>query len=157
MTELQRLTTDYVETEDRVRLRGALASGESVVIWLTRRLMDRLVRHLIGVLAQHGEELPAGPALPADAPVSQEPPVSAEHAEIQWVAQAVDVSVNPGAMQLSFRDAERLSRITLDGRLLRQWLDGLRDLYILAEWPLTPWEGWGEQKHSARQAPRFVH
>jgi hypothetical protein len=157
MTELQRLTTDYLDTEDRVRLRGALPGGESVVIWLTRRLADRLVQHLVAVLSKHADDLPAGPALPADAPVAQETPVPAENAETQWVAQAVDITLGAGALQLSFRDTERLARITMDGQVLRQWLDGLRDLYIAAEWSLTPWGGWGAQQHSARQAPRFVH
>jgi hypothetical protein len=157
MTALQRLTIDYVDTEDRVRLRGALAGGDCVVVWLTRRLLDRLVQHLIAVLTRHADDLPAGPAVAADAPVVQEPPVLAHSPDQQWTALSVDITLGPGALQLAFRDAERSARIAMDGPTLRQWLDGLRDLYLAAEWPLRPWEGWSERQLSARKEPTFVH
>ena len=44
MGTLQRCTTEYVECEDRIRLAGELASGATVVLWLTQRLMNRLIR-----------------------------------------------------------------------------------------------------------------
>ena len=157
MTELQRLTTDYLDAEDRVRLRGALAGGQAVVVWLTRRLLDRLVEHLIIVLTRHAGDLPSGPAVAADAPVMQPPPVKADRSEFQWVALSVDVTLGPGALQLKFRDAEHSAHIAMDGPTLRQWLDGLKDIYHVAEWPLKPWEGWGTPNLSARKEPKFVH
>ena len=36
MNRLERLTTEYVEREDRIRLSGQLTHGDTVVLWLTR-------------------------------------------------------------------------------------------------------------------------
>lgn len=39
---LQRATTEYVEEEDRICLSGELATGDTMTLWLTRRILDRL-------------------------------------------------------------------------------------------------------------------
>ena len=44
--DLHRITTEYIDSEDRIRLTGQLASGDTVVLWLTQRLLNRLVPHL---------------------------------------------------------------------------------------------------------------
>ena len=44
MRVLHRLTTDYVEEEDRIRVSGASANGDTVVLWLTQRLLNRLAK-----------------------------------------------------------------------------------------------------------------
>jgi hypothetical protein len=46
-TTISRLTTDYVDTEDRVRLSGAIANGPPVAMWLTQRLALRLLPELL--------------------------------------------------------------------------------------------------------------
>ncbi len=43
MLTLQRITTEYVELEDRILLAGELGNREAVVVWLTQRLLQRLV------------------------------------------------------------------------------------------------------------------
>jgi hypothetical protein len=37
MIALQRITTEYVEAEDRISIVGELDAADTVVIWLTRR------------------------------------------------------------------------------------------------------------------------
>jgi len=37
---LVRITTEYIDTEDCLRLSGQYADGVAVVIWLTRRLIS---------------------------------------------------------------------------------------------------------------------
>ena len=37
---LDRITTEYIDTEDRIRLSGQYAGGPAVVIWLTQRLIQ---------------------------------------------------------------------------------------------------------------------
>ena len=44
---LERCTTEYAEDEDRLRLSAELANGNTVVLWLTQRLLNRLVPHLV--------------------------------------------------------------------------------------------------------------
>ena len=158
MSDLLRVTTDYVEREDRLRLRGELQSGETVTLWLTRRLLDRLVQHLIRVLTTAGADLQGSAPLPADAPLGPQTPVQVPPDSAQWVADSVDITVGNRSLALTFRGPQGAqARLPLDPDPLRQWLDGIRTVYLAADWSLAHWEGWGEQKHSARQAPRFVH
>ena len=70
MSTLQRITTEYVEQEDRIRLSGEFASGDTVVLWLTQRLLHRLVPHLTAWLARQV------------APASSIPAVEAAHQDI---------------------------------------------------------------------------
>ena len=47
---LKRLTTEYVDVEDRIRLTGELEDSETVVLWLTQRLLTKLLPHLLDLL-----------------------------------------------------------------------------------------------------------
>jgi len=38
-SNLDRITTEYIDAEDRLRLSGKYADGAAVVIWLTQRLI----------------------------------------------------------------------------------------------------------------------
>lgn len=53
MQALQRITTEYDEHEDRLRLSGELSDGSSVLLWLTQRLLYRILPHLTQWLGQH--------------------------------------------------------------------------------------------------------
>ena len=43
---LRRMTTEYRAQEDRLCLTGERTGGDAVVLWLTQRLLNRLVPHL---------------------------------------------------------------------------------------------------------------
>ena len=47
VTLLSRLTLDYSPDEDRMRLTGLTQEGELVVAWLSLRLLERIVSHLL--------------------------------------------------------------------------------------------------------------
>ena len=51
--DLQRVTTSYVDSEDRMRLAGETAQGQAVVLWLTQRLLARLLPIFFRWLEQH--------------------------------------------------------------------------------------------------------
>ena len=40
MNALDRITTEYLDTEDRLQLSRQYADGAAVVIWLTQRLIQ---------------------------------------------------------------------------------------------------------------------
>ena len=61
---LTRITTRYVALEDRIRLAGEVEGAGMVSIWLTRRLLQRLLPKLLRGL----EPAPANPAGEAPAP-----------------------------------------------------------------------------------------
>lgn len=55
---LQRITTEYIDHEDRLRLAGEDAQGQTTVLWLTQRLLNRLIPHLCQWLEQQGGNAP---------------------------------------------------------------------------------------------------
>lgn len=54
---LQRITSEYVATEDRFRLSGITDKGGEVSYWVTQRLLLRLLNFLLDWLETHREEL----------------------------------------------------------------------------------------------------
>lgn len=126
MTRLQRLTTEYSEAEDRIRLAGEDAQGQTVVLWLTQRLMNRLIPHLCQWLEEHSGFGTAGSSgttatgLARHADIGQgiaqsfaqqaaaavlppQPPVQATDPTTQALVQSVDVSTAQEAVMLRFK------------------------------------------------------
>ena len=85
--KLQRITTEYIDREDRIRLTGELAAGTVVVLWLTQRLVNRLVPHLTAWLDRQVT------------PASNIPSVQARHQDIvqSFAQQAARVQLAPEA------------------------------------------------------------
>lgn len=153
---LTRLTTDYVPDEDRIRLAGETGPQRTVVMWLTRRLLDRLLPHLLEWLVARG----AGQAQAADrgygellqgmaqqnarAALPAQPPVDSGGASLDWLVRSVDVSNDASVMRLGFPVPDGPEPITLDfeQQPLRQWLNIVHDRYRQAGWPMDVWPSW---------------
>lgn len=152
MSELLRITTEYVETEDRFRLSGEVRENQTVEMWLTQRLLVRLLPHLFAWLEK--EEEKSNAALPADivqsfaqqaaqASLAPEAPVQREADTQTWLVQAVDISTDQEVLALRFRGfKEEQIRLTLPQQVLRQWLGILHVLWGRAEWPAGLWPEW---------------
>ena len=50
MINLERITTEYVEVEDRIRLTGESEDNQTIVLWLTQRLLTQIISHLLGLI-----------------------------------------------------------------------------------------------------------
>ena len=57
MIHLQRITTEYVNTEDRIRLSGEVEENTSIVLWLTQRLLAQLITHLFRLIEKQSLDL----------------------------------------------------------------------------------------------------
>lgn len=162
MAPLQRLTTTYVEDEDRMRLSGEAADGSVQALWLTQRMLARLVPHLCawlerqtpwqsgqapavadhGGLAQqaaHGfAQQAAQDQLHAHAP---EPVVVQQPA---WLVVTVNVQSSEEGVQLLWQGAlpEQQAGVVLSAQALRQWLGIVYRQYQRAQWPLAQWPLW---------------
>lgn len=133
---LQRITSEYVDSEDRLRLRGALGEGDTVVLWLTRRLLDRMVPHLIDWLSQQPE--PVIP--PVTEPGGVTPPVPATAEAQIWLVDRIDLTFAPGALTLTFfGPGAAQCGLVLTPLALRQWLEILLRQYRQGEWPEAVW------------------
>lgn len=164
MTVANRLTTEFVDIEDRIRLSTELVRGEIVVLWLTQRLLNRLVPHLAAGLekeTQHtlrGEVLQAFAQQAAVATHAQEaatqPPVIPTLSVQQWLVHAVDVNAGPGGAALKFRGQEPTQSVdlTINPVQLRQWLSILRSQFVTAGWSLSAWPDWLAQAPEAPEA-----
>ncbi|WP_145996599.1 hypothetical protein [Stutzerimonas balearica] len=159
-TALQRITTEYVEHEDRLRITGELAGGETKVLWLTQRLMNRLVAHLCQPL-----ERPASDARSASiqrtfeqqaaaAALTPQPPVQPSADVPQALVQSVDLTVSPSAVTLVFKDeaGDVLAQLTLAPLLLRQWLSVVHGQYQKGEWSTGAWPLWLEEAQAVPSA-----
>jgi hypothetical protein len=160
VSELRRLTSEYVDFEDRIRLTGELEEGQRVTLWLTRRLLDRLVPYLVDWLERKGQAPLDERSSPVSAPregaiqrfaqeavracMRPEPPVQACLAERTWLVRSVDLASNPGVVSLKFKGFLEIEQVRFSPGegVLRQWLGILHSLYGRAGWPQAVWPGW---------------
>jgi len=164
-TELKRLTTEYIDTEDRIRLSGEISPDRPVVVWLTQRLMYRLVPVLLNwlqsqvdkspvltqpsVAAQPGKEgvkdfLHQAAQQSARSSVKPQPPVRAAVDSPAWLATAVDVTPLPNGVRLKLRGAVETEGVVviMPAHGLRQWLGIMQEATRRAGWPQEVWPEW---------------
>lgn len=149
MTTLHRITTRYDAVEDRIGLTGEVTSGETLVIWLTRPLLNQLVTHLVQwVEKQQPDMLRADMLLSFAQEAAQnaqivQPPVVAQQQSRHWMARDINISPQPGQICLTFRGgADEQAVLFLAATPLRQWLGILHRGYRSAGWPLQAWPTW---------------
>jgi len=142
VTTLQRITTEYSEQEDRIRLTGKTDNG-AVVIWLTQRLTQRLVPLLLQWLERH-QTAPRRPVALFN--FSQQGVQAADHTAVPlpaWLATSIDISTSSEQIVVTFKDgAGQTARISFAAAPLRQWLEILYEVYLHAGWPHDAWPAW---------------
>lgn len=161
--DLQRITTQFIEVEDRIRLTGQVGEGQTVVLWLTQRLLQRLVPHLCQWLEKQIPVKPQEPPLRAQvqqsfaqqkarAEIERQAPVRAEAVSLAWLVCSVDLKSGPLGARLVFKGGNDAERVTLglSPKSLRQWLGILHDQYRAASWSSTIWPVWMEESRPAR-------
>jgi len=157
MSNLQRITSKYIEQEDRIRLTGAVEGGATKVLWLTQRLLIRVINNLLQWLEQQStvaapDALKDGEAAQlvqgfaqqaASAELRLQKPVRSRGDEQAWIVNSVDISRSPKAVKLNFKGANgELAALTLDAKQLRQWLAIIHQLWRVAQWPPAIWPQW---------------
>lgn len=189
MFTLQRITTEYREDEDRVRLSAEVTadaipgtmpgtissaapsdttSSTILVLWLSQRLLLRLLPHVFNWL----EQLPPLTTAPAgdqstatarhtmaDARTAEliqgfaqqsarhgipaQPPVRPTANSAEQLVTAVDIKAVAAKLNLVFRSAAgEIAALSLEAPQLRQWLAILYTLWLQAEWPMAIWPQW---------------
>jgi len=157
MPALQRITTEFVETEDRMRLSGENDAGEIISFWLTQRLLIRLITHLVASLEEIAPDIKAQQLhdqrisemlqemeqQSAQAQMAEQSPVRDPNIHRTWLALEVDVKKAEPQILLSFRGKESAGAdLALEDQHLRQWLAILHRLWNQAQWPSTIWPKW---------------
>lgn len=173
MIELQRITTQYIDAEDRIRLSGESSEGgerTTLVLWLTQRLLSQLISHLIGLIEkQSGEQSSdSGSKTPvsnlmqgfaqqaAESELAAELPVKTEAVSQSWLVQEVDIALSAeGALVLVFKrdlggteqeNSGAKATLSVEAKQLRQWLGIIHTQWQQAGWPLTIWPTWMDEQ-----------
>lgn len=161
--ELQRLTTEYVAAEDRIRLIAEIGEAQTVMLWLTQRLLNHLVAHLCRWLEQHATLGDAAIAMPAHhrelaqgfaqqaARQQQVPelPVRTNSLAATWRVDSIDVASGASAVGLTLLgEAGEVAHFSMAPLSLRQWLGIIFEQYCTAGWPLAVWPSWMTQSTS---------
>lgn len=160
MATLERFTTEYVVLEDRLRLSGELAGGDTLVLWLTQRLIRHLVPHLTGwleaqvppasghaaVQATHQNIVQGFAQQAARAQLAPAPPVQAQSPAASWRVDVVHIARGPDALALTLQgEAEgQQAVLQLPAQVLRQWLGIVYGQCLRGDWPTTVWPAWME-------------
>ena len=173
MAELQRITTQFVDREDRIRLAGENAAGQALVLWLTQRLLGRALPHLFAWLerrasppdnnradAARAEVLQSFAQLAALTALEAQTPVPSHAPRGAWLVHTVDIATTDDAVTLSFKNDATVAEaatMTLSEQAIRQWLNILHDQYVVAEWPLTLWPEWVARPPAAPAHSALLH
>lgn len=162
----RRFTTEYVDQEDRIRIAHELDQPVVQINWLTRRLLDRLVTHLIGSLEKSLAPVSRPDVMQAfvqEAAIAQLTPEPAVKPAIQaqsWLVVSIDLNWRGSSLSLVFKGAkpEQEIIITMNAIQLRQWLRILHVQYTKAGWDLSAWPDWMLNANQGVPAtPNIVH
>ena len=165
-TLLQRLTTVYIPTEDRIRISAEDNKGRVVVLWLTQRLLKRLVPALV---EWHEERM--GNSIGADVRQSfaqisavsclaPQPPVDSEASIDAGAIESIDIKRGVDGVRLVFKTCRfEPAEVALGELMLRQWLDIVYRICVMAEWTSIPWPSWLQESCCAGQSEgkRVLH
>lgn len=135
---LARVTLSYIIEEDRVQLAGEDAQGNNVKLWLTARLLTRLVPHLVQQQV----------ALGSDQSVAVEPDVSdntaGDDASVRCesgcpeaLVTEIDLRFMQEGLILVFKEGTRRARASfvVPATSLPRWNQGLQTCFEQAGWP----------------------
>lgn len=175
---LRRVTTEFDEAADRLRLTGELDGAPPVAMSLTQRLAQRLLPPLVLWLDQQSGVPSTPPSKSSRSPVAQvqkhvvhsfaqeaarsvltaQPPVQAAPEGEVWLIQSVDLTPAEQHIALIFRGADgRTAGLSLTTIELRQWLAIIHALWRVAEWPLEVWPEWIESEDKPTGQQIILH
>jgi len=157
------MTTAYLDLEDRFRLAGETSDKELVGLWLTQRLLLRVLPHLIrllenqrppatatdndnqvsGLLQGFAQE-EAKQSLAREKPIA---PVAPNEIPDFKLVRTVDLSTTAGKAKIKFNlEVGEPVILLLDQRHLRQWLVIIKKYWDRAGWPSSIWPAWMKEK-----------
>ncbi len=160
---LQRITTEYIAHEDRIRLNGACPGGERIVLWLTHRLLEKLIPALNRCLEKgsgitnQSNTLHRFAQEAANATHIGHPAVTVPLDSPTWLVCSIDIAVNTQKILLTFKNLQQdNAKLYFTESQLRQWLNMLFRLYQQAGWRLDVWPSWIKIQDT-EQTARSVH
>ncbi|MBV0932284.1 hypothetical protein [Marinobacterium weihaiense] len=173
MMQLTRVTTRFVEQEDRFLVSADSRAGV-VNLWLTQRLLKRLLPHLLTWVGQQegeptsvsrAESRPEGtvsPAAPAESTQTRQAnrqlvaqhrkpvaDVGPDQAVLTTLVHSLKFQPRGDVLQLIFELPDDVAVLQLKEEQARIWLGVLHKHWQQAQWP-DIWPDWIKQAHRIR-------
>ena len=153
---LGRITTQYIDNEDRIRVLGESSEDTICEIWLTHRLMDRLVENLLSNVKSEGaadKALQVFQQEVASSSLPKQSPVEKDNHLVSWLAIAIDINKDNENIGLIFK-SEKLNSASISFQTieLRQWLSIIYKTYKQAGWSLEIWPEWFKESNEVSEA-----
>ena len=154
MQSLKKVTSEFIEIEDRFRLSALTTKDEAVAFWLTQRLLTRLVAHLSKQIEIDSPQLSNAPAAgkashpdsDRDRQISNREPLASQSAVkikesvTPILITEVDVKLGKSDLALVLKSGKKsCASISLSLSELKQWLEILYALWHKAGWPISLW------------------
>jgi len=151
---LKKVTLNYSNVEDRIRMDAESVQGEVIVFWLTQRLCRELVKSLVSYfnkadMATTGastRSLPSVQKFLQQTASKNKPRVAAVAAAEPQQAVLLDkvqLRTSTRMIQMSLPLAESDQAVLVfSPQEARQWMGILYQQYRRAEWPLEIWPRW---------------
>src|SRR5487761_2124555 len=144
MFAITKITQNYDEFADRMALSAENAAGDTLVLWLTQRLANRLVVTLAHWLEEGLRGRVGGLALPqaqsweqsvAEARLQPTEPVAASKKSPKALLHSVDITRQAEGFSLTFRWGENQGEVRTEGEQRKTGVDPLeRDLMLISRW-----------------------
>lgn len=161
--ELQRFTTRYSASEDRICIEGLSVQDEVVHLWLTCRMLRQLLPPLLGLITPAAETLELvtvmarwalakarsqHQAVSAVVPSVQKQPAIDPPLPTCWLVRSIDVKSSAQQALVTFNvvDSQAIATIAFTPARLRQWLGIVHRLWQRAGWPEHAWPGWMQEE-----------
>lgn len=165
MLELDTITTLYSTDQDRISLNARVKEGGTARIWLTQRIVHRLIPALVNIVKpKHDDPVYAeviasvAQQRAVDRHEPQAPVQVAAETEHEWLVNKIDLQLPKQATILIFSSADgRTARLVMNAELLRQWLAILRRVYVTSEWKGAEWPEWMDPPAPEVSKPKVLH
>lgn len=165
MNELNRITTQYIEDEDRIRIIGDVGDHQTVTLWLTQRLLLRAVATICKFMegstastdiASHFKQSFAQQT--AKALLQPQAAVQVKNADKQWLITTVDINFHHANTTFIFKGlrTDHQVALTLNDCALRQWLAIIFEQTCKANWPVSVWPDWVAESSSQTRSDATV-
>lgn len=165
---LQKITVTYSLEEDRLRLTADAGNEQTVVYWITRRMLGVLLTPMFKWLEQSAEKSSSNDQLisersrearlamaqsSAQAKMQSETPVNAQPDSQEHLLTSVDVKTEATRFFVLFPLSEQQKGlIPFEQESLLQWLDILHRIVGHAGWQLPQWPNWFVEGQSPRRS-----
>ena len=172
MYSLKKVTAEFIETEDRIRLSALSDDDKTVAFWLTQRLLSRLITHLAKWLEKNPPDLQKAssgqnnpdpgfiePEKKSDrAPFPEQTSVKIKKSDESVLITEVDVKFGENGLVLILKSEKKsCAKISFTGTEARQWINILLNLWQKGGWPSSLLPQWIKNNSIEETSTNTIH